>query len=260
MAAAKRGCCRSKSREEHDRELVGDRNHASTIAARNDAAERDAARARQTADRPPDPAPAPAGRAKTSGGRRAARPAHRGRSYFSEPKERIRRAGERNRSRSRFRPSRSCNPRPSPETTNWCCREICRPSRSPPFLPAPTATSCAGTRTLEARFRKGNCWRRSTRRKIDQELSQARASREQVRSALGLAKISADRWANLRKTDSVSEQEADQQASGYQQAQANLASGGCECSPPGRTRIFQESVRSFFRRAYPAQCRSGRAH
>jgi len=58
---------------------------------------------------------------------------------------------------------------------------------------------------------------------IDQELSQARASREQVRSALGLAKISADRWANLRKTDSVSEQEADQQASGYQQAQANLA-------------------------------------
>ena len=58
---------------------------------------------------------------------------------------------------------------------------------------------------------------------IDQELSQARANREQVRSALGLAKISADRWANLRKTDSVSEQEADQQASGYQQAQANLA-------------------------------------
>ncbi len=58
---------------------------------------------------------------------------------------------------------------------------------------------------------------------IDQELSQARASREQVKSALELAKISADRWANLRKSDSVSQQEADQQASGYQQAQANLA-------------------------------------
>ena len=40
---------------------------------------------------------------------------------------------------------------------------------------------------------------------------------------MGLAKISADRWANLRKTDSVSQQEADQQASGYQQAKANLA-------------------------------------
>jgi RND family efflux transporter MFP subunit len=58
---------------------------------------------------------------------------------------------------------------------------------------------------------------------IDQELSQARAGREQVKSALELAKISADRWANLRKSDSVSQQEADQQASGYQQALANLA-------------------------------------
>ena len=58
---------------------------------------------------------------------------------------------------------------------------------------------------------------------VDQELSQARASREQIKAALGLAKISADRWANLRKTDSVSQQEADQQTSGYEQAKANLA-------------------------------------
>jgi RND family efflux transporter MFP subunit len=57
---------------------------------------------------------------------------------------------------------------------------------------------------------------------VDQELSQARATRDQVKSALGLAKISADRWANLRKSDSVSQQEADQQASGYTQALANL--------------------------------------
>jgi multidrug efflux system membrane fusion protein len=58
---------------------------------------------------------------------------------------------------------------------------------------------------------------------VDQELSQARASREQIKAALGLAKISSDRWANLRKSDSVSQQEADQQESGYTQAQANLA-------------------------------------
>jgi RND family efflux transporter MFP subunit len=58
---------------------------------------------------------------------------------------------------------------------------------------------------------------------VDQELSQARANREQIKAALGLAKISADRWANLRKSDSVSQQEADQQESGYTQAQANLA-------------------------------------
>lgn len=58
---------------------------------------------------------------------------------------------------------------------------------------------------------------------VDQELSQARATREQIKAALGMAKISADRWANLRKTDSVSQQEADQQASSYQQALANMA-------------------------------------
>jgi RND family efflux transporter MFP subunit len=58
---------------------------------------------------------------------------------------------------------------------------------------------------------------------VDQELSQARAAREQIVAQLDLAKISAERWENLRKTDSVSAQEADQQTSGYKQAQANLA-------------------------------------
>jgi multidrug efflux system membrane fusion protein len=58
---------------------------------------------------------------------------------------------------------------------------------------------------------------------VDQELNQSRASRQQTVAQLELAKISADRWEALRKTDSVSAQEADQQASGYKQAQANLA-------------------------------------
>ncbi|HUC30955.1 MAG TPA: efflux RND transporter periplasmic adaptor subunit [Candidatus Acidoferrum sp.] len=57
---------------------------------------------------------------------------------------------------------------------------------------------------------------------VDQELSQARAAREQVAAQLDLAKISAERWQNLRKTDSVSQQEADTQTSGYQQAGATL--------------------------------------
>src|SRR5580704_11838741 len=57
---------------------------------------------------------------------------------------------------------------------------------------------------------------------VDQELSQTRAARQQIVAQLELAKISADRWENLRKSDSVSAQEADQQTSGYKQAQANL--------------------------------------
>ena len=58
---------------------------------------------------------------------------------------------------------------------------------------------------------------------VDQELSQARAARQQSSAQLDIAKISAERWLNLRKTDSVSQQETDTQSSTYQQAQANLA-------------------------------------
>jgi membrane fusion protein, multidrug efflux system len=57
---------------------------------------------------------------------------------------------------------------------------------------------------------------------VDQELMQARANRQQIVAQLDLAKINADRYVGLRKTDSVSQQEADQQASGYEQAKANL--------------------------------------
>jgi multidrug efflux system membrane fusion protein len=58
---------------------------------------------------------------------------------------------------------------------------------------------------------------------VDQELSQARAARQQTAAQLDIAKISAERWLNLRTTDSVSQQETDTQTSAYQQAQANLA-------------------------------------
>ncbi len=57
---------------------------------------------------------------------------------------------------------------------------------------------------------------------VDQELMQARANRQQVAAQMDLAKINSDRYVGLRQTDSVSQQEADQQASGYQQAKANL--------------------------------------
>jgi len=58
---------------------------------------------------------------------------------------------------------------------------------------------------------------------IDQELMQARATRQQVAAQLDIAKVSNERWQSLRKTETVSQQEADMQASNYQQAVANLA-------------------------------------
>jgi RND family efflux transporter MFP subunit len=58
---------------------------------------------------------------------------------------------------------------------------------------------------------------------VDQELAQAQAMRQQVASQMQLAQISATRWQNLRKSDSVSQQETDQQTSALQQGRANLA-------------------------------------
>ena len=58
---------------------------------------------------------------------------------------------------------------------------------------------------------------------VDQELSQAQAARQQMVAALDLARTSADRWRELRRTDSVSQQELDQKTSDYAQAQANMA-------------------------------------
>jgi len=79
------------------------------------------------------------------------------------------------------------------------------------------------TRDIGSHVKKGELLAEIDTPEIDQELSQAEAARQQAAAQLQLAKSTAERWANLRKTDSVSQQEADQQASAYTQAQANLA-------------------------------------
>jgi RND family efflux transporter MFP subunit len=76
---------------------------------------------------------------------------------------------------------------------------------------------------IGSRVEKGELLAKIDTPEVDQELNQTRAARQQILAQMELAKISADRWENLRKTDSVSAQEADQQTSAYKQSQANLA-------------------------------------
>src|SRR3984957_19926465 len=76
---------------------------------------------------------------------------------------------------------------------------------------------------IGSRITKGELLAKIDTPEVDQELNQSRAARQQTLAQAELAKISADRWENLRKSDSVSAQEADQQSSGYKQSQANLA-------------------------------------
>ena len=76
---------------------------------------------------------------------------------------------------------------------------------------------------IGSKVKKGELLAEIDTPEIDQELMQARATRQQIAAQLDIAKISNERWASLRKTDSVSQQEADMQASNYQQAVANVA-------------------------------------
>jgi RND family efflux transporter MFP subunit len=76
---------------------------------------------------------------------------------------------------------------------------------------------------IGSHVRKGDLLADIDTPEVDQELMQARAARQQVTAQMDLSKINADRYQSLRKTDSVSQEEADTQSSGYQQAIANLA-------------------------------------
>jgi membrane fusion protein, multidrug efflux system len=76
---------------------------------------------------------------------------------------------------------------------------------------------------IGSRVTKGELLAKIDTPEVDQELNQARATRQQIVAQMEIAKITADRWENLRKTDSVSAQEADQYSSGYRQSQANLS-------------------------------------
>jgi membrane fusion protein, multidrug efflux system len=114
---------------------------------------------------------------------------------------------------------------PSPEKPD---EELILPGTLQAYVESPIYARTNGYllrwyRDIGSRVKKGDLLADIDTPEIDQELRQARAAREQVAAALNLAKINAERYQSLRKTDSVSQEEADTQTSGYQQAIANLA-------------------------------------
>jgi membrane fusion protein, multidrug efflux system len=98
---------------------------------------------------------------------------------------------------------------------------------------------------IGSRITKGELLAKIDTPEVDQELNQSRAARQQSVAQLELAKISADRWENLRKSDSVSAQEADQQTSGYKQSQANLAAADANVRRLEQLEGFKEVYAPF---------------
>jgi RND family efflux transporter MFP subunit len=106
--------------------------------------------------------------------------------------------------------------------------QLVLPAQLQPYVESPIFARTNGyllhwTKDIGSHVNKGEMLADIDTPEVDQELSQAKAAREQTEAQLQLAKSTAERWTNLRKTDSVSQQEADQQVSGYTQAQANFA-------------------------------------
>jgi RND family efflux transporter MFP subunit len=78
-------------------------------------------------------------------------------------------------------------------------------------------------RDIGAHVRQGELLAEIDAPELDQELSQAKAARDQAAANVALAKSSAERWVALRKDDAVSQQEVDEKQSAYSQLQASLA-------------------------------------
>jgi RND family efflux transporter MFP subunit len=95
------------------------------------------------------------------------------------------------------------------------------------YVEAPISARSSGyvkrwTADIGARVKKGEVLAEIETPEIDQQLSQATASREQATAGLGLADSTLQRWIGLRQKDVVSQQDLDERRSADTQARANL--------------------------------------
>jgi membrane fusion protein, multidrug efflux system len=80
---------------------------------------------------------------------------------------------------------------------------------------------------------------------VDQQLAQARAELDQSLANLGLAKISADRWTELLKSSSVSEQETAEKQADYTLKEADVAAARANVRRLEETKNFSRVVAPF---------------
>jgi RND family efflux transporter MFP subunit len=76
---------------------------------------------------------------------------------------------------------------------------------------------------IGSRVRRGELLAEIDAPELDQEISQAKATRDQIAASAELAKSSASRWVELGKSHAVPQQEVDEKQSAYQQLQASVA-------------------------------------
>jgi len=118
------------------------------------------------------------------------------------------------------------------------------------FVQSPIAARANGYlrrwyKDIGSRVEKGDLLAEIDTPEIDQQLSQAKAAREQAASSLALAKSTAERWEALRKRDAVSQQELDEKRSADTQANANLAAADANVERLRQMEGFKRVVAPF---------------
>ena len=107
-------------------------------------------------------------------------------------------------------------------------QELVLPSTLQAYIESPIYARTNGYlmkwyKDIGSRVQKGDPLADIESPEIDQELVQARATRDQAAAQVEIAKTSAKRWESLQKMDAVAQQETDERTNTYAQAQANLA-------------------------------------
>lgn len=118
------------------------------------------------------------------------------------------------------------------------------------YVQAPIGSRAAGylkrwTKDIGATVAKGELLAEIETPEIDQQLSQAIATREQTAASLALAKTTMERWENLRQRDAVSQQDLEEKRSLYAQQQANLAAAEANVQRLRQTESFKRIVAPF---------------
>lgn len=107
------------------------------------------------------------------------------------------------------------------------------PAEVKPFLDSPIYARSSGYLTnwlvdIGGQVKEGDLLAEIDAPELRQELARARADLVQAQAALALAKITADRWAELVKTASVSEQEEAEKKADFELKTANVAAAQAE--------------------------------
>jgi RND family efflux transporter MFP subunit len=129
-------------------------------------------------------------------------------------------------------------------------RTVSLPGTLQGFVQAPIAARANGYvkrwyKDIGSRVKKGEALADLEAPEIDQQLSQAVASRDQASSSLELARSTVARWENLRKREVVSQQELDERRSADMQARANLAAADANVERLKQLEGFKRVVAPF---------------